>query len=254
MSHRCSGSLFDNWKGDDIIENKMKREKYLKEIERIYKRWAFCYDLIPRTYLLGRDASYRRRAIQRLNLKRGDRVLEIGCATGLTFPFIREAIGEEGEIIGLDYSKALLRKAEERIKKKNWKNIRLVQQEASQLSLNEEVDGVLSIYTMPLVYDYREAIKRAVDLLKDNGRLVILSSKHTSGFFRFLNPLASLANRPFVPRGESSIKSWEEIWEIMRGLLREVKIESFFFDLIYLAWGTKKMRIVANFGTRINTN
>lgn len=217
----------------------MRRTDYLKEIERIYRRWAFCYDLVPRVYLLGRDTAYRKKAIQRLNLKRGDKVLEIGCATGLTFPFIRRVIEEKGEIIGLDYSKALLKKAEARIKRNNWDNIRLIHQEASQLSLDVKVDGVLSIYTMPLVYDYREAIKKAVNLLRNNGRLVILSSKHTPGFFRFLNPVASLANRPFVPYTEKSIKSWEEIWKIMSGLLKEVKIEKFFFDLIYLASGTK---------------
>ena len=218
----------------------MGREEYLKEIEKIYKRWAFCYDLVPRVYLLGKDTSYRRRAIQRLNLKRGDRVLEIACATGLTFSFIREVVGKEGEIIGLDYSRALLKKAEGRIKRNNWRNIKLLHQEASDLNLNEKVDGVLSIYTMPLVYDYRKAIRRAVRLLKDKGSLVILSSKHTPGFFRFFNPLASLANRPFVPRGESSIKSWEEIWKVMRELLEGVRVEEFFSGLIYLASGTKE--------------
>lgn len=108
------------------------------------------------------------------------------------------------------------------------------------MSLDEKVDGVLSVYTMPLVYDYRKAIIRAVNLLKDNGRLVVLSSKHTPGFFRFLNPIASLANRPFGPRGEGSIKSWEEIWKIMGALLKEVKVEEFFLGLIYLVSGTKK--------------
>ena len=217
----------------------MLRKEYLKEIEKIYKRWAFCYDLVPRAYLLGRDTAYRKKAIQRLNLKKGNRVLEVGCATGLTFSFIREAVGEEGEIIGLDYSEALLKKAERRIRRKNWKNIRLVHQEASRMDLGEKVDGILSIYTMPLVYDYQEAIRKAANLLKDNGKLVILSSRHTTGNFRFLNPVASLANRPFVPREERAIKSWEEIWEIMRKLLRDVKLESLFFDLIYLVSGVK---------------
>ena len=62
-------------------------------------------------HLLFLPPDLRRRAAARLNLKQGDRVLEIGCGTGRNFPFLREAVGPAGEIYGVDLSRGMLRRA-----------------------------------------------------------------------------------------------------------------------------------------------
>src|SRR6516165_285111 len=49
-------------------------------------------------------AGLRKRAVDRLNLRRGDRVLEVGCGTGMNFSFLRDAVGPEGSIYGVDLS------------------------------------------------------------------------------------------------------------------------------------------------------
>ncbi len=53
----------------------------------------------------------RRKAVGKMALGRGDSVLEIGCGTGRNFPYLREAVGPEGRIYGVDISPGMLRKA-----------------------------------------------------------------------------------------------------------------------------------------------
>jgi arsenite methyltransferase len=56
-----------------------------------YRRHARDYDAsAQRTMVL------RRRTIARLALQPGDRVLDAGCGTGLSFPWLLDAIGPGG--------------------------------------------------------------------------------------------------------------------------------------------------------------
>jgi demethylmenaquinone methyltransferase/2-methoxy-6-polyprenyl-1,4-benzoquinol methylase len=56
---------------------------------------------------------WRKEAVRTLNLKRGDRVVDIGCGTGLNFALLQEAVGPEGKIIGVDLTDAMLDQARE---------------------------------------------------------------------------------------------------------------------------------------------
>src|ERR1019366_2112876 len=57
--------------------------------------------------------AYRRRAVDLLALATGASVLDVGCGTGLCFPFIEERIGPTGRLVGLDLWPEALGKAEE---------------------------------------------------------------------------------------------------------------------------------------------
>jgi SAM-dependent methyltransferase len=47
--------------------------------------------------------------VDQLKLRKGDRVLEVGCGTGRNFPFPRDAVGSKGRIYGVDLSEGMLR-------------------------------------------------------------------------------------------------------------------------------------------------
>lgn len=70
----------------------------------------------------------------------GDLVVDIGCGTGLNFPWLQEAVGPQGSIIGVDLTNAMLEQARLRVAKEGWKNIELVQADAASYAFPAQIE------------------------------------------------------------------------------------------------------------------
>ena len=68
-----------------------------------YKRHAAGYDASAR-----RTMWIRERTIDHLELRPGDRVLDVACGTGLSLARLREAVGPDGEVVGIELSPDML--------------------------------------------------------------------------------------------------------------------------------------------------
>ena len=89
-----------------------------------YNRIAGFFPLFELLFLF--PPGIRRKAVRRLQLKPGDSVLEIGCGTGRNLPFLREAVGPEGHIFGVDLSEGMLSKARQLCTRRKWENVTLI--------------------------------------------------------------------------------------------------------------------------------
>jgi ubiquinone/menaquinone biosynthesis C-methylase UbiE len=65
-------------------------------VKQRYDRIAKFIPVFDRLFFLPRDL--RRKAVDRLELSRGDNVLEIGCGTGNSFSYLYDAVGPAGHI------------------------------------------------------------------------------------------------------------------------------------------------------------
>lgn len=209
-----------------------------EQIRRLYSERAARYDFSAKLYyLIGvRINAYRREAVRALNLQPGDTVLELGCGTGLNFPYLLEAVGPEGKVIGVDLTPAMLAEARERIQTHGWRNVELVQADASQFAFPQGVDGVFSSFALSIMPNHRDIIRNAAQALTDGGRLVTLDLKLTNGALSFLNPIGVLITRPFGGTYEAGRR---KPWEEMRKHLTDVRVKEFYFGFVYIASGTK---------------
>lgn len=135
-----------------------------------YHLHAPIYDLTRSMFLFGRE-----RIIQDLRLKPGEVVVEVGCGTGRNFPMIRSAIGDAGELIAVDCSLPMLRRARERVRTAEWKNVRIVDQEYARKTVTRsEADAVLFSYSLSMIPAWQPALNCAREELKWNGRIGIV--------------------------------------------------------------------------------
>lgn len=91
------------------------------------------YNLFSKVYTFTNDYPYtkiRKKAIDELELKKGDVVLDLFCGTGVNFKEICSQIGQNGIIVGIDGSSGMLSKARETISViENPSSVRLIEKD-----------------------------------------------------------------------------------------------------------------------------
>ena len=159
----------------------------IRKTREIYDRRAPYYNPLIKVLSLARDSVYRQEAIQRLDLKPGARVLDLGCGTGLNFRYMEERIGNQGFILGIDESFGMLREAKKCIKRNKWNNIKLIQGDVTELAFStkasEQFDAVIFSYLLTTIARYKEVIDLALRVLKKGGRIVLADDRLPSGWF-----------------------------------------------------------------------
>ena len=147
-------------------------------VDRVYAKLTPVYDILFGPLL----QPGRVQAIARMDLKPGDRVLEVGAGTGinaLLYP-------RDCQVTAIDLSSTMLEKARERIARHGLRNIRLLEADAAHLTFaDDSFDCVYAPYTVSVVPDPVTVAIEMKRVCRPGGRLVILNH------FRSDHPLMS---------------------------------------------------------------
>ncbi len=181
--------------------------------------------------------TWRKEAVKLLNLERGDLVVDMGCGTGLNFALVQEAIGPEGRIIGVDLTDAMLDLARLRVAEHGWKNVELVQSDATQYEFPTQVDGIISTFALTFVPDCERVIQNGCRALAPGRQLVVLDMAWPTGWWlgwqRLLFFLPIYGITPDVVQR----RPWQTVWRTMEGHLVDVVRKQFWMGFFYLACG-----------------
>ena len=211
----------------------------LKKVKKVYSFWgkfSSLYSAQDTITFLGRAKTIRSRAVKKIELKRGNKVLEVACGSGRNFPYLIEAVGKEGFILGFDYSQEMLDAAEQLSKKNSWSNIKFVQGDAAQLKITESnFDGVISVLGISAIPDWKKAIDRSCDVLRPGGRFVVCDARLFTGFLKFLNPLVRMIYSKFAAWDPS-----KNISDKMKEIFGNVEVENLNLGTFFIAVSVKK--------------
>ena len=192
------------------------------------------HDMVSRLALLigFRDQHYRQLAVNALRLRRGDRVLEIGCGTGRNFAILKKALGPEGTIIGLDASATLLESARLRSLRHGWTNVHLVCGDAAEFEFPPALDAVLSTYTLVVLPGYDRLIAAACKAVRMGGHVVVLDQRLPTGAAARLVPALDRLSRPFR---YSTVLAERRPWESLARYGTRSTLQTLYFGFVFLA-------------------
>ncbi len=205
-------------------------------VESAYDLHARKYDLVVQLYLLIglKIEEYRLRAVELLQLKQGDLVLDIGCGTGLNFPPLIKKIGPRGRIIGVDISSEMLACAKERIKRSKWNNVELVHSDIASYNFPEGVHGAISTGVFGYINERDKVIESISHALVQGGRLSIVDGKRPTKWPLWLFKLFVRLSSPF---GITQDYFDSRTWESVERYFHDVTIEEYYGGLIYICTG-----------------
>lgn len=203
-------------------------------IVRRYDRLARYITLIDWLFFI--PPTFRRHAVEWLNLKPGERVLEIGCGTGRNLPFLRSAVGASGHVYGVDISAGMLAKARELTAQNHWPNVGLVEQDAAEFAPPEPLDAVVFGFSYNTMPHHQAVLRHAWSLLRPGGRLVIMDGKLPPGLGgRLILPFSLwLMKRTML--GNPLLRPWEDL----ERLAGDIEMEQFGFGTWYVCRATKQ--------------
>ena len=86
---------------------------------------------------------YRQAIVDALPVRRGQVVLDVGCGTGLCCGLLREKVGSEGGVVGIEESPEMAAVAREQIAEEGWGNVTVVQSPAEEAAIEITADAAL---------------------------------------------------------------------------------------------------------------
>ncbi len=147
-----------------------KRER----VRAIFERIAPRYDLLNRLLTGGLDRRWRRRAVERVALHRGEWLLDLACGTG---DLAGLAAARGARVVGLDFATAMLRRARTRVPAAD-----LVRADAARIPLADaSVDAAVCGFALRNLVAREPVLAELRRVLRPGGRVALLDVGRPQG-------------------------------------------------------------------------
>lgn len=149
----------------------------------------------------------RRMAVEHLQLRPGQRVLDLGCGTGMSLPLLRAAVGPSGRVLGVDLSPEMLAQARQRVQRAGWGNVQLQCAAAEVALLPQLSDAVLLHFTHDILQS-PQALAHLLRHLRPGARIVATGLKWTAPGLAPWNALVGMHMAQSVTHYEGLRAPW----------------------------------------------
>jgi demethylmenaquinone methyltransferase/2-methoxy-6-polyprenyl-1,4-benzoquinol methylase len=199
----------------------------------MFDRIAPLYDGMNTLMTAGIDARWRSEALRAAGLGPGQRVLDVACGTGKLALGAAESVAPDGEVVGLDASLPMLRRAARRARARarDGVRLRLVRADAMALPFADDTfDAVTVGFGLRNMPDFAAAVREMARVAAPGGRVVVLEIGEPRGglarlmyrtWFRRVVPLLGRVAGEgmayaYLPRSLDRYPPPEEVAALMR--------------------------------------
>lgn len=220
-------------------------------VQRMFAEIAPCYDRLNAWISLRLHRSWRRTAVQMLNLAPGERALDVCTGTGDFLPILRQAVSDKGVVGGLDFCRPMIDRARAK------SDIPLMLGDACALPVQSETfDAVTVGWGIRNVPDIDLAHREIARVLRPGGRFVSLDmARPRNPLIRTISELLFRSLVPFLGRSFGNAnaytylpKSTERFWSreelsssMQRAGFNDVRTKDIFCGNLCIHYGRKPL-------------
>ena len=176
--------------------------------------------------------SYRRAVVEALPLRRGQVVLDVGCGTGLCCGLLREKVGPQGAVVGIEESPEMAAVAREHIASQGWRNVTVVQSPAEEAKIKVTADAALFCAVHDIMQS-ADALANVMTKLHPGAWVAAGGGKWASPFMVAANMMTRTLHAPYV----RNFSGFDRPWGCLEELVEDVSVREMAFGSGYIMTG-----------------
>jgi len=172
-------------------------------------------------------------AIDRLRLRPGETVIDVGCGTGMSLKQLQRDVTAAGRVIGIEQCPAMIDRARARVGSAGQSNLELICAPVEEARIETRADAALFHFTHDILRR-PEALDRVLGHLKPGARIVACGLHWAAPWAVPVNLFVWGA----ALRSTSSLEGLEAPWSLLAERVEELAIDDLMLGAVFLASGT----------------
>ncbi|WP_042457849.1 demethylmenaquinone methyltransferase [Neobacillus dielmonensis] len=170
-----------------------------ERVHHVFEKISDSYDKMNSVISFQQHLKWRKDTMKRMNVQQGAHALDVCCGTADWTIALAEAVGPHGKVVGLDFSKNMLKVGEEKVEQLHLDQVKLIHGNAMELPFpDNSFDYVTIGFGLRNVPDYLQVLKEMYRVVKPGGIAVCLETSQPTLigyrqlfylYFRYIMPM-----------------------------------------------------------------
>src|SRR5580765_5654728 len=173
---------------------------------------------------------YRRAVVEALPLRSGQVVLDVGCGTGLCCGLLRNKVGPEGGVVGIEESPEMAAVAREHIACEGWDNVTVVRAPAEDAEIGLTADAALFCAVHDILQS-PDALRNVLTTLRPGAWVAAGGGKWAAPLMVAVNMQVRMLHAPYV----RSFDGFDRPWSHLEQLVESIDVDEVAFGGGYIA-------------------
>ncbi len=167
---------------------------------------------------------YRRAVVEALPVRPGQVVLDVGSGTGLCAGLLRDKVGPQGSVVGIEASPQMAAVAREHIAAEGWRNVTVVQSPAEEAQIGVTADAALFCAVHDILQS-PDALRNVLSKLRPGARVAAGGGKWAAPWMVGVNLQARMMHAPYVRTFDGFGRPWRHLEQLIEDVhVREVAL------------------------------